>query len=66
MFQLFQNPVRTAVYRIGGPTKAANTLGVSNATIHAWIKRTQVMNIDKATVLAEKSGVALRDLRRVV
>lgn len=62
MYQ-FQNHVKTAVARIGGPTRAAHAVGVSNATIHNWIKLSRISNIDRAKRMAELSGVALQQLR---
>ncbi|VAY87153.1 conserved hypothetical protein [mine drainage metagenome] len=35
MNQQKQNAVKEAVYKLGGPTKASNQLGVSNASVHA-------------------------------
>lgn len=59
----FQNNVRTAVDRIGGPTKTSNILGVANGTVHAWIKAHRVANIDFARKLAELSGMPVDELR---
>ena len=64
MFSDFSNPIKNAVDRVGGPTKAAHRLNVSNATVHAWIKNGRVPDIDKATVLAAASGIELGKLRR--
>lgn len=63
MLPTFQNHIRTAINRIGGPTKAAHKIGVSNATIHSWIKQRRVPDIDKASALAAASGVELGRLR---
>ena len=63
-FPLTQNHVRTAVDRIGGPTKAAHIAAVSNATIHSWIKKHDISNIDKAKLMAKLSGMDLKQLRR--
>ncbi|RBP34104.1 hypothetical protein DFR37_1247 [Eoetvoesiella caeni] len=63
-FPLTQNHVRTAVDRLGGPTKAAHAAAVSNATIHSWIKRHDIHNIDKAKLMAKLSGMDLGQLRR--
>jgi hypothetical protein len=64
--EAFRNHVMTAVRLIGGPTKTSNALGVSNATVHSWIKRRVVSNIDYAKKLAELSGIELLKLRPVV
>ena len=64
MYGDFSNQVKTAVDRVGGPTKTAHRLHVSNATIHTWIKNQRVPDIDKANVLAAASGVDLGKLRR--
>ncbi len=60
---LTQNHVRIAVDRVGGPTKAAHVAAVSNATIHSWIKKHDIHNIDKAKLLAKLSGIDLGKLR---
>ncbi|MFZ6772421.1 hypothetical protein ACO0LB_06845 [Undibacterium sp. SXout7W] len=57
------NLVRVAVDRLGGPTKAAHVMAVSNTTIHAWIKRGKVVDIDKANLMSKVSGVELQKLR---
>jgi DNA-binding transcriptional regulator YdaS (Cro superfamily) len=63
MFYLPPNNVRTAVNRLGGPTKAAHAMAVSNTTIHDWIKRNRIVDIDKAKALAKLSGMELQQLR---
>lgn len=63
MLYIPKNYVKIAVDRIGGPTKAATALAVSNTTIHDWIKRSRVMNIDKAKIMANLSGVELQQIR---
>ncbi|PWF44025.1 CI repressor [Massilia glaciei] len=52
-----------AVNRLGGPTKAAHAMGVSNTSIHTWIKRQRISNIDKAKLMAKLSGLELHQLR---
>lgn len=59
----FRNYIKVAVDRVGGPTKAAHKIGVSNATIHSWIVQRRVPQIEKATALAEASGIELQKLR---
>lgn len=59
----FRNHVMVAVGRIGGPTRTACAVGVSNATIHSWIKNRRVPNIDKAKLLASLSGLQVNQLR---
>lgn len=59
----FQNNVKIAVQRVGGPTKAANAAGVSNATIHSWIKRAKIVNIEKARIIAKLAGMDIQELR---
>ena len=63
MFLIIQNHVRIAVDRIGGPTKAAHAMAVSNATIHAWIKRQDIRNIEKAKLMAKLAHMELGQLR---
>ncbi len=60
------NAVKQAIHNIGGPTKASNALGVSNATIHSWLNKGNVPNIDLAIQLAMLSGVKVEDLRPMV
>jgi len=57
------NTIKAAIDRIGGPTKAANTLGVSGSSVHTWIKRERVPDIDKARQLAALSGIPVLELR---
>lgn len=63
MIYIPRNYVRIAVDRLGGPTKAANAMGVSNTTIHDWIKRQKIVNIDKAKLMAKLAGMELQELR---
>ena len=64
MLTNFQNNVQIAIDRIGGPTKAAHELEVSNTAIHTWIRDKGVPDIDKAKKLEELSGVSHELLRR--
>jgi hypothetical protein len=64
MLFLPPNFVRIAVDRLGGPTKAAHAAAVSNATIHSWIQKQTIHNIDKARLIAELAGVEVMQLRR--
>lgn len=57
------NNVKRAVDALGGPTRTANKLGVSSSTVHAWIKKENVPNFDRATLLSELSKVPMRQLR---
>jgi len=59
----FTNYVRIAVDRVGGPTKAARLAGVSNATIHNWIKAQRIPNIDQAKLVTKESGMDVQNLR---
>jgi DNA-binding transcriptional regulator YdaS (Cro superfamily) len=63
MFGDFQNYVKTAVQRLGGPTKTANAMTVSNTTIHDWINKRRISDINQAKKLAELTGLKLQDLR---
>ncbi|WP_186070813.1 hypothetical protein [Burkholderia gladioli] len=58
-----ENYVRTAVDRIGGPTRTATMLSVSNATIHSWIKNDRIPNIEKARIVAKAAAMEVRMLR---
>lgn len=62
-FELKENHVRTAVDRVGGPTKASNLIGVSNNTVNSWINKRRINNIDHARTLADASGMSVQDLR---
>lgn len=62
----FRDHVKAAVDRLGGPTKAAHAAGVSNATIHAWIKRRRISNIDKAKLLSKLTGIEVQQLRPTI
>lgn len=59
----FSNKVKTAVNRVGGPTKAASLLRCSGTTIHNWIRKRKVSDIDKATKLAELAKMEVREIR---
>lgn len=63
MFDLMQNHVRTAVERLGGPTKTAHLASVSNATIHVWLSSNRIPNIDKARIVAKEAGMDVQLLR---
>ncbi|WP_234774749.1 hypothetical protein [Paraburkholderia tropica] len=58
-----ENYVRTAVGRIGGPTKAATLVAVSNATVHAWLNNARIPNIDKARIVAKAAEMDVQLLR---
>lgn len=60
---IIRNPVRDAVERVGGPTKASNLLSVSNGTVYAWIKARRVANIDLARKLAQFAKMDVQELR---
>lgn len=66
MFYIPQNHVKVAVDRLGGPTKSAHAMAVSNTTIHAWIKRGRIVDIDKAKLMAQLAGVELQLLRNTL
>ena len=59
----FRNNILVAVERLGGPTKAAHAAGVSNPTIHSWIKNRRIPNIDKAKLVATLTGLEVQQLR---
>lgn len=58
-----QNYIRTAVDRIGGPTKTAHAATVSNTTVHEWISKKRIPNIEKAKLIARLSGMDLQQMR---
>lgn len=63
MFISFENYVKTAVAKIGGPTKTSNLLGLSNGAVHAWIRKGRIADIDIAKRVCELSGMKLEQVR---
>jgi hypothetical protein len=59
----FSNKVKTAVDRVGGPTKVSLIMGCSGSAVHAWIRNRKVPDIDRATKLAELAGMQVREVR---
>lgn len=59
----FQNKVKIAVQRVGGPTQVALQIGCSGSAVHAWIRKRKVSDINKARKLAELAGMELREVR---
>ena len=57
------NPIKVAIQRAGGPTKVSLLLGCSGTAVHAWIRKRKIPDIDKATKLAEITGMNVRELR---
>jgi hypothetical protein len=64
VFSFTFNYVRAAIASLGGPTKAASLLNCCNATIHNWIKKSNVPDIDKAKALAKLSKTDLAQIWR--
>ncbi len=64
-FGIASNKVKEAVDKIGGPTKVSNMLGVSNATVHSWIKSRRISNIDFARKVAEIVKMKVEEVRPV-
>lgn len=60
-----QNDVKSAIYNMGGPTKAGNTLLVSTNTVHNWIRREKIPRLEMAQRVAKASGFDLDRLRPV-
>ena len=58
-----ENPVRIAIDRIGGATKASNLIGVSNNTVNSWINKRRINNIDHARKGADAIRMSVQDLR---
>ena len=63
MFHDYENHIRIAIDRIGGPTKVSTMLGVATGTIHSWIRGRRISNIDYARAVSEASHVELQKLR---
>ena len=57
------NYVRKAVEKAGGPTAVSNSIGISNACVHQWVKKRRVANMAKAKQLALLSGISVEKLR---
>ncbi len=57
------NYVREAVKAAGGPTAVSNEIRVANATVHSWVQKRRVANLDKAKQLSKLSGISLEKLR---
>ena len=57
------NKIKDAVNKLGGPTRTACHLKVSNVTIHDWINSGRVKNFDKAEQLAALTGIPFETLR---
>jgi len=66
MFFTPENHVRIAIAKAGGPTKVSNTLSLSNGTIHAWVRKARIADIDYARKVSEMSGVSVDQLRPVL
>ncbi|MEJ1959761.1 MAG: hypothetical protein WDM70_10350 [Nitrosomonadales bacterium] len=60
-----ENPVRQAIYKIGGPTVVSNLLSISNGAVHAWIRNRKIRNIKFARRIAELSGFDIEELRPI-
>ena len=60
------NHVVEAVKAAGGPTAVSNEIRVANATVHSWIQKRRVPNLDKAKQLSKLSGISLEKLRGVI
>lgn len=58
-----ENIVRYAVHRLGGVTKTAKLLGLTNAAIHKWISTGAVHKLDNATALSNLTGIPVEKLR---
>ena len=65
MFFTPENHVRIAIAKAGGPTKVSNKLSLSNGTIHAWVRKARIADIEYAEKVAEMSGVSVDLLRPV-
>jgi hypothetical protein len=65
MLRFNENHVRTAINKIGGPTKTSNLLNISNGAVHAWIRAGRISNIDYARKVAELSGMPVEKVRPV-
>jgi hypothetical protein len=55
------NAVARAVSVVGGPTLAARICGVSNAAIHYWINRGEIITLKPALRLSRASGIPVEE-----
>lgn len=55
--------IKKAIFNMGGATRAGITLQVSTNTVHQWIRKGVIPNLDKAEKVAEASGFDLALLR---
>lgn len=60
----YNNPVATAVKKIGGVRKAAKKLLIDAKTVEIWIRNGYVPNYLSAEILNEYSDVPEEDLLR--
>jgi DNA invertase Pin-like site-specific DNA recombinase len=59
----FNNGVKTAVNKAGGPSRVAIELRCSGTTVHNWIRQGRVSNLDKAQKLAELANMDVLEIR---
>lgn len=57
-----ENPVAIAIRQAGGATAAAHACRVSNSAIYQWLELGFVPRSKYAVLLAEASGVSVREL----
>lgn len=56
------NPVREAVDKVGGVTRASVICEVSNQTVYNWIEAARVKDAKHALLLAAESGIDVNRL----
>jgi hypothetical protein len=55
------NAVARAVSAVGGPTRAARLCGVSNAAVHYWINRGEIISLKPALRLSRATGIPIEE-----
>ncbi|MGZ3239367.1 MAG: hypothetical protein ACXWJK_03125 [Burkholderiaceae bacterium] len=58
-----QSDIKKAIYNMGGLKIASGELAVSTSAISKWIRNGVIPNLQKAKLVAEKSGFDLNTLR---
>jgi hypothetical protein len=55
--------IKKAIFNMGGPKLAAESLQVSTSAISKWVRKGMIPNLNQAKRVAEASGFDLASLR---